>query len=122
MIDAVFLIAKRTPIMLTTAGGRITCPQCTAKSKRTKQRCVQPAMRGRSVCRTHGGLSTGPRTPEGKARIAAAQTVHGWETRVIREERSRQLAHLAALEDLARVLGMITGPKTRGRKPVGSGI
>ena len=102
--------------MLTTAGGRITCPQCTARSKRTKQRCVQPAMRGRSVCRTHGGLSTGPRTPEGKARIAAAQTVHGWETRVIRAERSQELAHLAALEDLARVLGMITGPKTRGRK------
>lgn len=93
--------------MLITAGGRITCPQCTAQSKRTQQRCIQPAMRGRSTCRTHGGLSTGPKTPQGKARIAAAHTTHGRETRVIRKERSKQLAHLGALEKLARILGMI---------------
>jgi hypothetical protein len=101
--------------MLTTAGGRIICLQCTARSKRTKQRCVQPAIRGRSVCRTHGGLSTGPKTSEGRARIAAAHTTHGWETRAIRQERSLGLGYLAALEDLARALGMIMGPKARGR-------
>jgi hypothetical protein len=28
-------------------------------------------------CRFHGGLSTGPRTPEGLQRIARARTVHG---------------------------------------------
>jgi len=28
---------------------------------------------GKRRCRLHGGLSTGPQTPEGKARIAAAQ-------------------------------------------------
>jgi hypothetical protein len=73
-------------------------------------------MRGRSVCRAHGGKSTGPKTPEGKARIAAAQTTHGRETRAIRQERSRQLAYLAALEEFARVLGMISGPESPGRK------
>lgn len=105
--------------MLTLAGGRIICPQCTGRSKRTKQRCVQPAMRGRSVCRTHGGKSTGARTSEGKARIAAAHTTHGRETRAIRGERSKQLAHLAALEELARLLGTIKGPRSQGR-PAGS--
>lgn len=29
--------------------------------------------RGRWRCRLHGGLSTGPKTPEGRERIAAAQ-------------------------------------------------
>jgi hypothetical protein len=28
-------------------------------------------------CRMHGGMSTGPTSPEGLARIAAARTVHG---------------------------------------------
>jgi hypothetical protein len=28
-------------------------------------------------CRLHGGSSTGPRTPEGLARIRAARTIHG---------------------------------------------
>ncbi len=28
-------------------------------------------------CRLHGGLSTGPRTPEGRERLAQARTVHG---------------------------------------------
>ena len=28
-------------------------------------------------CRLHGGCSTGPRTAEGLARLAAARTIHG---------------------------------------------
>jgi hypothetical protein len=76
-------------------------------------------MRGKSVCRTHGGKSTGPKTVEGRARVASAKTVHGRETRAAREERSRELAHLAALEQVARLIGMITGPRSRGRKPSG---
>ena len=109
------------PIMLTLAGGKITCAQCTARSKRTKQRCRAPAMRGKVVCKTHGGRSTGPKTAQGRARIAAAHRVHGFETRAVRQERSRELAHLAALEELARLIGMITGPKTRGRPSGGWG-
>jgi hypothetical protein len=31
--------------------------QCTAKSKTTGERCKQPAVEGRKVCRFHGGLS-----------------------------------------------------------------
>ena len=45
-----------------TMGGRIRCIQCKAQSKRTKLQCRAPAMKGKAVCRTHGGLSTGPKT------------------------------------------------------------
>jgi hypothetical protein len=39
--------------------------------------CQCPAIRGRRRCRLHGGLSTGPRTAEGLARIRQANTRHG---------------------------------------------
>lgn len=63
--------------MLITAGGRITCQQCSARSKRTKQQCRAPAMKGKKVCRIHGGLSRGPITEAGRLRCAAAKTKHG---------------------------------------------
>lgn len=34
--------------------------------------CAAPVVAGRRRCRAHGGLSTGPRTPEGRRRVAAA--------------------------------------------------
>jgi hypothetical protein len=39
--------------------------------------CRQPAMKN-GRCRMHGGLSTGPRTAEGRARCAAARRSHGF--------------------------------------------
>ena len=39
--------------------------------------CQNPAIRGRTRCKLHGGRSTGPRTPEGKARSIAAHWRHG---------------------------------------------
>ncbi len=39
--------------------------------------CRAPAIRSKLRCRMHGGRSTGPRTPEGIARIRAARTIHG---------------------------------------------
>ena len=100
----------------TTLGGRVTCTQCNATSKRTKERCRAPAIKGKTKCRFHGGKSTGPRTAEGRARIAKAHTVHGRETRAIRAERSAKLAELYELEMLGRELGLIRGSMV-GRKP-----
>ena len=100
-----------------TLGGRVTCTQCNALSKRTRQRCKAPAVRGKTKCRFHGGRSTGPKTAEGKAAIAKAHTVHGRETRAIRAERSARLAELYELEMLGRNLGMIEG-RMVGRKVV----
>ena len=42
-------------------------------------------MKGKTKCRTHGGLSTGPRTDEGKLRCAQAKTKHGNDTRADRQ-------------------------------------
>lgn len=69
------------------------------------------------MCRTHGGLSTGPRTLEGRANCAAAKTVHGQETRAARAELSRDLAYIRALEELGRAVGLIAGPRASGRSP-----
>ena len=46
-------------------------------------------MRGKDKCRVHGGLSRGPITDDGRARCAAAKTVHGRETRAKREQASK---------------------------------
>jgi len=89
--------------LIVIAAGRICCAQCQAQSKRTHQQCRAPAMRGKKVCKFHGGMSTGPKTDEGRAACAAAKAVHGRETRRIRAERSRKLRELKALGKLLGV-------------------
>jgi hypothetical protein len=64
-------------------------------------------MRGKRVCRTHGGASTGPKTAEGRAKCAAAKTVHGRETREMRRVRDEKLRELRELEKLAIEIGLI---------------
>jgi len=46
-------------------------PKCGART-RVGGSCKAPAARGKARCRMHGGLSTGPKTAEGKARTLAA--------------------------------------------------
>jgi hypothetical protein len=65
----------------------------------------------------HGGKSTGPKTKEGRARCVAAKTHHGRETRAIRAQRSERLRELSELEIAGREIGLIVGPRARGRKP-----
>lgn len=100
------------------AGGHITCNQCQAMSKRSRQRCKAPAMKDKAVCRTHGGRSTGPKTEAGRQRCAEAKTIHGRETREARTERSLASARLAVLEEVGFALGFMVGGKTRGPKPI----
>ena len=100
-----------------TMGGRIRCRQCKARSKRTKQRCLLAAMRGKQCCAYHGGKSTGPRTEAGRERCAAAKRTHGNESRLARKKHSEKLLGLYELELLGRKIGLITGPKSPGRKP-----
>ena len=102
---------------LITAGNKIHCRRCQATSKRTRLQCGAPALSGKNVCRFHGGRSTGPRTEAGKARIAAMKTVHGNSTRQARRELSEELAYLALLEQTGRLVGLISGPRSRGRRP-----
>jgi hypothetical protein len=100
-----------------TAGGRITCLQCNAKSKRTKLRCRAPAAKGKTKCRFHGGASTGPKTEQGRQRCADAKTIHGNETRQARTERTLVSARLAVLDSVGHQLGFMSGARTRGPKP-----
>jgi hypothetical protein len=106
---------------LLTASGKIQCLRCTAKSSRTGVQCGRPAIRSSKTqkCQFHGGRSTGPKTAEGKARIAAAHTVHGQETNTARAERSVGSARLSRIEDAMYLLEMTTAPRTRGRKARG---
>jgi hypothetical protein len=106
---------------LLTAGGQIQCLRCTANSSRTGVQCGRPALKFSNTqkCQYHGGRSTGPKTAEGKARIAAAHTVHGQETNAARAERSAGSARLSRIEDAIYLLDMTTAPRTRGRKAKG---
>jgi hypothetical protein len=61
--------------------------RCNAHCKQPPLRyCKNWAVRGRTRCKFHGGMSTGPKTPEGKARVVAAMV----------EGRRRWLARLKA--------------------------
>jgi len=74
-------------------------------------------MKGKAVCRTHGGLSTGCKTEAGRQRCAKARTLHSRETRKTRTERSLGSARLAVLESIGFAIGLLKGTKTRGRRP-----
>lgn len=100
-----------------TAGGRIACLQCNAKSKRTGVQCRAPAAKGKTKCRFHGGASTGPKTEQGRQRCAEVKTNHGNETRKARTVRAEGMRRLRSLEALGYALGIMTGPQMSGRKP-----
>ena len=101
------------------ACGRIRCRRCSARSKRTKLRCGAPAMRGKKVCATHGGKSTGPKTELGKANSAKANLKHGKYTKQAQIEHSEASAQLSQLEDAMYLLGLSNAPRCTGRKAKG---
>ena len=63
--------------------------RCDART-RSGALCTKYPIKGKRRCRLHGGLSTGPKTAEGRARIAAAQVKHGryvnWRARRAKEK------------------------------------
>ncbi len=61
----------------------------------------------------------GPLTAEGRQRIAQAQLKHGAFSKAGLEAKQAESIQLRQLEDIARLVGMITGPRTRGTKPRG---
>jgi hypothetical protein len=106
---------------LSTAGGRITCLRCTAKSVRSGNQCQKPALKSSRTqkCGHHGGRNKGPITEAGKARSAAAHVKTGEYTKQAIRERSQKLAEMMQLEDAMHVLKLTTATRTRGRKPTG---
>jgi hypothetical protein len=63
--------------------------RCGARTKAGTP-CQRPAVKKTGRCTRHGGKSTGPRTEEGRARIAAAQLRHGRLTKEARAEAKRR--------------------------------
>jgi len=61
----------------------------------------------------------GPRTAEGKQRIAQAQLKHGFYSKSGLEAKHVEAIQLRQLEDIAYLTGLIKGPRTRGCKPRG---
>ena len=61
----------------------------------------------------------GPRTAEGRQRIAQAQLKHGAYSKAGLEAKHAESIQLRQLEDIAYLTGLIQGPRTRGCKPQG---
>jgi hypothetical protein len=80
--------------------------RCLAKTRKGT-RCQNPVVTDRNRCRMHGGKSTGPKTPEGKARIVAAHWKHGRRSRAFAETRKQIWKELRAIEARMRADGYI---------------
>ena len=78
-------------------GRRIRACQCQALSQRSKLQCKNAVLKGKRVCRFHGGKSTGPLTIDGKQRCAKAKTIYGWDTREKRKIRANKLKEMKIL-------------------------
>ena len=100
-------------LTMLTLGGRVQCRQCQAIAKHSRAQCKKAAIRGKNVCRTHGGASTGPRTEQGRAKCAEAKTVHGNSTREKRKQNAVSATRLLLLRDLGLRIGLF------GSKPTG---
>jgi hypothetical protein len=72
-----------------------------------------------SKCKLHGGASSGPATESGKKKIAVSKTTHGSSARKDRAQLVRESVALMHFEDIGYIIGMLSGPRTRGRKPQG---
>jgi len=94
------------------SGDYLKSPRCGART-RHQGCCRQPAM-ANGRCRMHGGLSTGPRTPEGLARCRATRLVHGCRTRAHIALRSRAAHAARRLRALTR--------EPSARVPAGHGL
>jgi hypothetical protein len=93
-------------------GDFLAAPRCGAHT-RAGGCCRQPAMRN-GRCRMHGGLSTGPRTAEGRARCAAARRTHGFYSAEIVALRRAAAAHCRRMDSLLAA--------RRARRTAGHGV
>ena len=92
-------------------------PRCQAARKRTggKEQCKKFAIRGRHLCRTHGGApESGKLSIKGRQNQMASVTFHGNETTAKRKARKVATQELRSLEKQAREIGMIIGLGSRG--------
>ena len=96
-------------------GGELTSPlpKCLAKT-RSGGICQLKGNPKNGRCHFHGGASTGPRTAEGRARVAAAQFKHGRrskkaiaERKAATRKKKAMCAELKALEGICIESGLL---------------
>ena len=66
--------------------------------------CQCPGMKTNSRCRVHGGLSTGPKTPEGIERIRQSRTKHGMYSQRFKAQRAQGRETMRRLKALVQAL------------------
>ena len=84
--------------------------QCTAKKRKTGERCKNPAAFGCKSCRYHGASKI-------LSGLQHHNYKHGERTLEALSKYSQKVAELDQLEDIAHRAGVMAGPKRRGRKP-----
>ena len=77
--------------------------RCGAKTRRGAP-CRRPANKRNGRCRPHGGASSGPRTEQGRAKIAAANTTTGQHTKAMIAMRKEDAKIAKRLRDRLRVV------------------
>ena len=80
--------------------------KCLALTRRGTA-CQKPPIKGKTRCRLHGGLSSGPRTAEGKALIAAAHYRHGRRSKRFVQMRAKIWKELREIEARMKADGFI---------------
>ena len=98
-IESLILAGKATRFGLDWSGKR-----CLARTRNGGQ-CQCPAMKGKARCRIHGGLSTGPRTKDGKEKVRQSVLKNGYYTKDAIENRRRIVEEIADIEAWARGQG-----------------
>ena len=77
--------------------------RCGAKTRRGTP-CKRPANKRNGRCRLHGGQSSGPKTAEGRAKIAAANTTTGQHTKAMIARRREDAKVAKELRNRLRVV------------------
>jgi hypothetical protein len=90
--------------------------QCQVLTKRTRQRCKNPAAYGsEKACRMHGSHRS-RNVPRGPSH---SQYKNGEETKEAKASRSTKSTTLLTLRDIGDSINLFNGGHTRGRKPNG---
>lgn len=87
--------------------------QCTAKCKRTGNRCLRLRAWGCRTCQYHGARRPGS-IKRGKDHPLYK---HGMHSKEGKAEHSKHLYELSQIEELGFAIGLLVGTRTRGRKP-----
>ena len=77
--------------------------RCGAKTRQGSP-CKRLANKRNGRCRLHGGQSIGPKTAEGRAKIAAANTTTGQHTRAMIARRKKDAKIAKGLRERLRVI------------------